>query len=133
MGLGVLAAGAVAVPALATQTAAAPDVVKYETKLTITKEKCCVEGDVVAGAKQCKQKRQVVLYKRRSGADRKLGTDRSNGQGRWEMAKDSLKVHGKVRVYAKVRPKERKRFVCSADRSPNIGSLWDADRSETGG
>jgi hypothetical protein len=68
-------------------------------------------------ARECMEGRRVVLLKRRSGADRKLGTARSDfsprhGVGEWGMPR---MPHGGGRVYAKVTPKVRDRFVCRAD------------------
>ena len=63
----------------------------------------------------------MVLFKRRPGADRRVGTARSHigdqtgGYGYWEV-----RVHRDLgnHVWAKVKPKVRDHFVCRADRSP---------------
>jgi hypothetical protein len=144
--IGVAAAG---VMALGAQTAAA-EVVKYDTELTLTKEGGGVglyhgwvksdrdrnpEYDPAKGVRKCMVGRLVVLFKKRPGADRKLGTDRSEWgptgrlfkgrdaasqspqglrQGRWEER--TRRDYGD-RVYAKVRREVRDRYVCRADRA----------------
>jgi len=115
--IGVAAAG---VMALAAQTAAAQEVVKYDTKLTITTDR----GDIYHGyakseVRKCEQGRRVIAFKQQLGADRKLGTDRSDGQGSWWTHRrgDHVYVGG---VYAKVERKVRDRFVCHADRSETL-------------
>jgi hypothetical protein len=67
---------------------------------------------------KCMDGRRVVLFKRRPGADRRLGSDRSGGRhgahGRWGvLVSRNLGNH----VWAKVKPKVRDRFVCRADRA----------------
>src|SRR3954449_1384661 len=86
--IGVAAAG---VMALGTQTAAAaPEVVKYDTELTISKERMSYySGEVTSEVRECMEGRRVVLFELRPGADLKLGTDRSQfrpvgGGGFWE-------------------------------------------------
>jgi hypothetical protein len=79
--------------ALGAQTAAAPEVVKYDTKLTLTKEGGGGGGlyhgwvksdrdrnpeyDPAKGVRKCMVGRRVVLFKLRPGPDRRLGTDLS--------------------------------------------------------
>ena len=66
----------------------------------------------------------MILFKKRPGADRKLGADRS-GRGfgtkepgsRGGLGQDGPS-EGWVRVYAKVTPKVGDGFVCRGDRSP---------------
>jgi hypothetical protein len=131
--IGVAAAG---VMALSAQTAAAaPGVVKYDTELTINKDggglyhgSVMSDGDGNPGYDpanavwKCMDARRVTLFKRRPGADRRLGTDRSGfrpdyGLGIWgvEISQSGLLRDGGV--YAKVRPKVSDRYVCRADRS----------------
>jgi hypothetical protein len=131
-------------PALAT---AAPNVVKYDTELTLTKESGGgyyhgwvmsdrdrnPEYDPAKGVRKCMVGRRVVLFRLRPGADRKLGTDRSEWgprgrlfrgrnaapqfpqglrQGRWE---ERVRRDYGDRVRAKVQRKVRDRYVCRAD------------------
>jgi hypothetical protein len=69
--------------------------------------------------RKCMEGRRVIVFKQRPGADRRLGTERSEfepryGQGHWWLVLDRNYGH---RVYAKVTPKVGDRFVCRADRS----------------
>jgi hypothetical protein len=141
--IGVAAAGSMA---LGAQTAtAAPDVVKYDTKLTITHEGhrtnrgVLWHGGVGSEVRKCELTRRVVLFKQRPGADRKLGADRTGGPGspadRWGLVAPT-----RGHVYAKVRPEVGDGFVCRADRSRTIEngdlcfedpSFCRADRSPT--
>jgi hypothetical protein len=107
----------------AAQTAAAPDVVKYDTELTIAEGSRgrLYHGRVLSQpeVRKCMEGRRVVLIKQRPGADRKLGTSRSqwgDGEGHWRVV---IPQTG-ARVYVKVRPKVSDRFVCRADRSETI-------------
>ena len=117
--IGVAAAG---VMALGAQSAAA--VVKHETKLTITQEGpqppiTLIHGDVQSGFKNCEAHRKVVLFKKRAGADRKLGTVLSGGGDSW-----GIEVHGATQawhVYAKVTRKVL----------PGGGGICRRDRSRT--
>jgi hypothetical protein len=120
--IGVAAAG---VMALGAQTAAA--VVKYDTKLTITHDRgAFYHGKVKSdrdrnpvyhparAVRKCMEGRRVILFKQRPGADRRLGTDRSDfrpGYGVWAVDLDHAV---KRRVYGKVLRKVRDRFVCRA-------------------
>ena len=124
----------VGVSALGAQTTtAAPDVVKYDTKLTI--DFITDRGGIYLGlvksdrdrnreyhpanaVRKCMEGRRVILFEQRPGADRRLGTARSHfkprlGQGYWQH---NLRRYRRA-VYAKVTRKVGKRFVCRADRS----------------
>jgi hypothetical protein len=105
------------------QTAAAPQVVKADTELTITAERLYLEGGVYSKVRKCMEGRRVVLFERRPGVDRKVGSVRSHvraryGRGDWYVTKSSLGLQtGGHRFYARVKPKMSDRFVCRADRS----------------
>jgi hypothetical protein len=140
--IGVAAAG---VMALGAQTAAAaPDAVKYNTKLTITHEGhhtnrgVLWHGGLRSEARKCVEGRRVVLFKERRGPDRKLGNDRNqfrhNAEARWFTWKVVAPERGRVYAKAKETP------VCRADRSRTIEngdlcfedpSFCRADRSRT--
>ncbi len=114
MVIGVAAAG---VMALGAQSATA--VVEYDTKLTINKERGGLfYGSVRSDVRKCKVGRRVVLFKRRPGADRKLGTDRSgpvgNDRASWQVDLPRG-VHG--HKYANVRRKVGDRFMCRSNRA----------------
>jgi hypothetical protein len=135
--IGVAAAG---VMALGAQTAAAaPDVVKYDTKLTITHEghhsphcgepppktsrrPSCVlwHGGVESQVRKCMEGRRVTFFKQLPGADRTIATMRSvfrpdYGEGIWGWLAPTV-----GRVYAKVRREVHDEFVCRGDRSATI-------------
>jgi hypothetical protein len=101
---------------LAQPAAASAGVHKYDTELTVTKDRTAFyHGYVKSEVRKCERGRRVVLFKRRPGADRRLGTARSNRQGGWGLVLDHpVKSHG---VYGKAKRKVRDRFVCRADRS----------------
>jgi hypothetical protein len=105
-------AAAVAVIVIAVPAASA-GVHKYNTKQYITHEGGAIgpapagyvfwEGGVHSKVKKCMEGRRVVLVRKRSGADRKIGTARTvwkYGRGDWGL---NAPRHG--RVYAEVRRK----------------------------
>jgi len=127
--LGDSGAAAAGVRALGAQTAAAgPDVVKYDTTLTLTKDGGDdYHGSVMSdrdrnpvydpatGVRKCMEGRRVILFKLRPGADRRLGargTRFAGGVGRWRVL--AGRDYGR-RVRAKVRREEHHRYVCRAD------------------
>jgi len=110
----VAAAGVMALGAVASA-----GVVKYDTQVTVTKDRGgFYHGSVKSEVRKCMEGRRVVLFKRRPGADRKLGAVRSQwenrGEGSWGVILDRNEG---TRVYAQVRRKVRDRFVCRFDRS----------------
>ena len=115
--IGVAAAG---VMALGAQPATA--VVKYDTKLTLVhlENDRVYHGRVYSEVGKCEPGRKVVLFRQDRGADTRLGKDRSfiGSSGPWGQWWILGRPEGRP-VYAKVRPKERDRFVCRADRSPS--------------
>jgi hypothetical protein len=102
------------------KAAAAPDVVKYDTSLDNGHtERCCLyHGSVQSKVRKCERGRRVVLFKKRPGADRGVGHDRSDRHGSWGF----VRYRGGGHFYAKV-TRERhkgKGFVCLAARAPNV-------------
>jgi len=125
--IGVAAAG---VMALGAQTASA-GVHKYDTTLTLTKDGGSdYHGrlwsdrdrnpayDPATAVRKCMKKRRVVLFKKRPGADRRLGAVGINfhphrgATSAWYV--DGVGDHG-AHVRAKVKRKVRDRYVCRAD------------------
>jgi hypothetical protein len=96
---------------------------KYDTGLTGTKEASVYHGKVKSKVMKCERGRLVVLFALRPGADRKVGTDRSDRQGLW-----AVDPHGGGRFYAKVRRKSGNGYVCRADRAPEHGAFEHAGR-----
>ena len=124
--IGVAAAGVMALGAQT--TAAAPHVVKYETRSVIDKEHATVEGRVYSEVRECMRGRRVVVFEVRPGADRKWGTARTQfkyGRGDWTVTVRSFstEVQRGDRVYAKVRRTVSVRFVCLGDRSGHATGL----------
>lgn len=108
--------------------AASADVVKHDTELTIAKDRTrFYHGRVISEprARECEDGRRVVVFKQRPGADRKLGTTRSEVEerdgGTWEGVWGLVISRSVHRVYAKVQRKESDRFVCRRDRSATLG------------
>jgi hypothetical protein len=142
----VICVAATGVMALGAQTGAqVPDVVKYDTRLTIEKldcdpstgtysgtQKLCggmgvvYQGHVRSEVKRCREERRVILFRKWPGPDRKLGATRStfhiDGRpaGRW-----GLRAPERGRVYAKVTPEVGDGFECLADYSLTI-TCWHA-------
>ena len=143
----VIGVAAVGVMALGAQTGAqtpaptppAQAVVKYDTNLTITREGgeewVLWHGGLLSGihatagspavlVRECMEGRKVSLFQKRPGADRKLGSSATGsfGEGLIESGWFSWKVKAPTdgRVYARVKPKVRDRFVCRGDRSRTI-------------
>ena len=119
MGLGVLAAGAVAVPALASQT------VNIDSKVTLAVDAAHCHGGCYATAfhgrvkssrHACEVNRTVKVFNRQGTL---IGKDRSSHRGRWKVL-DSRPTEGGP-YHAKVlRSKVRTAgttFVCRGDRS----------------
>jgi hypothetical protein len=107
--------------ALGAQTAtAAPEIVKYDTKLTLRLH----NHDrfiywVQSERRKCERGRRVVLFQVRPGADRKVGTARSehrSGPRRGEAVITARKG-GAPAWYAKVSREVHDEFVWGGDRS----------------
>jgi hypothetical protein len=78
-------------------------------------------GDIFSGRKACKDKRLVLVFRVRPGADQKVGQTRSfkgisSNKYFWTMDKPGAYPSGNY--YAKVNPTRR----CKGDRSGNLAS-----------
>jgi hypothetical protein len=134
--LGDSGAAAAGVMALGAQTAAAPEVVKYDTTLTLTKDggrnyhgfvwsdrDLNPRYDPAAAVRKCMKGRRVVLFKLRPGPDRRLGADRTRLLGPrsasavavWYLGRRWVDRDYGSRVRAKVKRKVRDRYVCRGD------------------
>ena len=120
----VIAVAATGVMALGAQTGAAASegVVSYGTKLTIFKDGTELHGEVNSKVRKCAEGREVILFRKRPGPDRKLGATTSGPQ--WESHNWRVRVKGLKkwsspvgRVYAKATPKVGDGFVCRAGHS----------------
>jgi hypothetical protein len=123
----VIGLAATGVMALGAQTApAASDVVKYNTKVTIQllasqpHHHENIRGWVQSESRKCERGRRVVLFELRPGADRKVGTARSehrSGPRRGEWLIRAREQFRDDTLYAKVSREEHDEFVCGGDRS----------------
>jgi hypothetical protein len=108
-------AAAAAIPALAT------NVVKIDSKVTISTRAPAFHGKVKSDRHACETGRKVKLFKRRHGPDRLLGHDRTNHDGKWKVGVDPLSSGA---YYAKVTRREEGTagtiFVCRRDRSRTL-------------
>ena len=116
--IGVAAAGVMALGAQ-TGAAASEGVVSYGTKLTIYKDYAELHGEVKSKVRKCTEGREVILFRKRPGPDRKLGATRSGPQWEshnWRVSVKGLKTNGSPvgRVYAKATPKVGDGFKCRA-------------------
>ena len=116
----VIGVAAVGVMALGAQTGAAASegVVSYGTKLTIYKDYAELHGEVNSKVRKCTEGREVILFRKRPGPDRKLGATTSGPQWEshnWRVSVKGLKTSGSPvgRVYAKATPKVGDGFKCS--------------------
>ena len=108
-----LAAFAVAaIPALAT------NVVKIDSRVTISAHAPAFHGQVKSDNHACEVGRNVKLFKRRHGPDQFLGHDETNNRGRWKVGVSPLSSGA---YYAKVTRREEGAagtiYVCRRDRS----------------
>jgi hypothetical protein len=76
---------------------------------------------VQSEGRKCERGRRVVLFEVRPGADRKLGTARSEHRSGPRRGEAVITAREQVRdetvVYAKVRREVHDEFVCDGDRS----------------
>jgi hypothetical protein len=120
----VIGVAAVGVMALGAHTGAASEgVVSYGTTVTIIKDQRTLHGRVRSeGGSKCRVGREVILFRKRPGPDRKLGADRSGpGHGPaffWEVHVKNKDI--KAPLYAKVTPKVGDGFVCRGDTSGTV-------------
>lgn len=120
--IGPRSAGALGLTALTCAglaAAAFAGLVKYDTRLTGHRERGFYHGYVTSEVHKCEPGRRVVLFKLRPGADRKIGTDRSDREGGWNVDPPQRSA----RFYAKVNRKSGNGWVCRADRVPSHGAL----------
>lgn len=75
------------------------------------------KGTVSSPKDSCEGNRNVDLYRRDSGPDKLVGTDKTNGRGKWEITLDKPNVQD---FYARVSQREIASGKCLADRSPDF-------------
>ena len=112
--LGVLSVIAVvSIPSLATQ------VVRHDSKVTISEKFPAFHGRVKSNAHPCVQQRKVKVFRaKRHRPDKFLGRDRTNNHGHWQGKVNPLKSGG---YYAKVTRRSEGTagtiHICRKDRS----------------
>ncbi len=125
--IGVAAAGVMALGAQ-TGAAASEGVVSYGTKLTIYKDYAELHGEVNSKVRKCTEGREVILFRKRPGPDRKLGAITSGPQWEshnWRVSVKGLKTSG--RRSAACTPRRRPRWAMGSSAAPATrGSSWTA-------
>jgi hypothetical protein len=76
-------------------------------------------GTVKSKKSKCVKKRPVKLFRKTSGNDKKVATDRSDRHGDWQV-KIPYPGARQGTYYAKVPKKKTKRFVCDKARSGSL-------------
>jgi len=115
VGAATATAAVAAIPALAT------NVVKIDSKVTISHHAPAFHGRVKSDNHACEVGRNVKLFKRRHGPDQFLGHDETNHKGRWKVGVNPLSSGA---YYAKVTRREEGTagtiYVCRRDRSKTV-------------
>jgi hypothetical protein len=116
-----IAGAALATAAVAAIPALASQVVKIDSKVTISHRAPAFHGHVKSDNSGCESFRKVKLFRQRHGPDRLLGHDRTSNRGRWEVDVDPLSSGA---YYAKVTRRAEGAagtiFVCRRDRSKTV-------------
>jgi hypothetical protein len=119
--LALIVGAALAAATVAEMPALATNVVKIDSKVTISTRFPAFHGQVKSDNHACETGRKVKLFKRRHGPDRLLGHDRTNNNGRWKVEVDPLRSGA---YYAKVTRREEGTagtiYVCRRDRSRTL-------------
>jgi hypothetical protein len=74
----------------------------YETKVTIKEENGDFHGRVKSpeGGQQCIEDRKVTVFKKRDGQDKRINSDTTDGDGRWNTGNTHV---GRGKYYAKAK------------------------------
>ena len=121
--IGICAIGAVALPASAASAAQFDSSVKIRSDDSGDPPEMRrnyyphFKGTVRSGHDACEGSRKVKLYRRQPGADERVGDDRTNDRGKWEIVLD--KPNENV-FYAMVEDREIGAGKCLKDRSPDF-------------
>jgi hypothetical protein len=118
-----LVAAACALFAMSASATGSPKRVVAETKLTIHRDIPLFHGLVKSDFNQCIKNRKVSLYRKLAGQDKKLGSDRSNSTGHWNVPLTGPEIPGRS-YYAKVRAKNVSStgtgLSCAPDKSKTV-------------
>jgi hypothetical protein len=94
-----------------------------ESKVTISRFLPLYHGKVKSAYAECEANRKVILYRKKPGADQKIGKDRANGNGKWKVGISGDPPNG-AKYYAKVRNYEASStgtgLSCANDKSPTV-------------
>ena len=113
--------------AMGALSADAAKVKKYNTQVTINfvggtyGDK--FNGKVKSPNKKCRKGRTVVVKRNESGSDPKIGTDKSNKKGKWEVDVGGLAPAGKYYAIAKKKNLGKKngvKQICKKARSKSV-------------
>jgi len=118
----VLIGGALAAVAVA-------GVEKFDSRTTISRFLPLYHGKVNSPEPKCRRGRNVILFERRPGKDRKLGRDRTSKRGKWKVQVPAGQLQPNDRFYARARRKlnivSGNGYVCRADRSRTVTFVGD--------
>lgn len=99
-----------------------------ESEVTIKPFLPLYHGKVKSAFDECIDNRKVLLYKVKPGRDNKIGLDRANGNGKWQVDAPASLAPGD-RFYAKVRnysvSSTGTGLDCIRDKSPTITFVGD--------
>jgi hypothetical protein len=88
---------------------------KAKSTVTISSRVPAFNGTVKSGSASCVSGRRVELFRRSGGGGaNRLGSDRTNSGGRWQVGVDPLQAGA---YYAKVKPKSGGSVACRGARS----------------
>jgi hypothetical protein len=87
---------------------------KAKSTVTISSRVPAFSGKVKSPSAACVSGRRVQLYRRSGGDSQRLGADRTNSGGRWEVGVDPLQAGA---YYAKVKPRSGGSVACRGARS----------------
>ncbi len=105
---------------LGAASAGARDVDMYDSRVTFSEQPPAFHGSVRSDHRPCKNDRHVAVFRKRNGADRKLGGDTTGPAGRWSVPV----MLSSGAYYARVRAKQRivsgNGYTCAKDRSRTV-------------
>ena len=115
VGAAIATAAVAAIPALAT------NVVKIDSKVTISHRAPAFHGKVKSDNSGCESNRKVKVFRRHHGPDELLGHDRTDNRGKWKVVVDPLSSGA---YYARVKRRAEGTagtiYVCKRDRSRTL-------------
>jgi len=115
--ISLLALALLGASALAVSAAAKVPTKTYATKLVMSEKFPAFHGQLESKNKFCIGARPVKLYRERSGPDKLLGTDRSDGSGAWKVSLGNKLISGAYYSLAPVFGSASLGITCKADKS----------------